>query len=52
MTNETNFAGTRISGAHLAVLTMAHAWKPRMAPFGQRTVDNYTGMSARRYRPT
>ena len=48
-------AGTRISGARLAVMTMAPVWlaeapKPRVAPFGQSTSDNCTEVSARRHR--
>ena len=41
-------AGTRISGARLAVMTMARTWKP----FAPRTTDNYTEVSAWRHRPT
>jgi hypothetical protein len=46
------FLGTRISGAPLAVLTVARSWKPRGAQFAPSTTDNSRGVSARWHRRT
>jgi hypothetical protein len=43
--------GTHVSGALLVALTASRAQKPRVAPFAP-WIDNYKGMSARRYRHT
>ncbi|MBA3907672.1 MAG: hypothetical protein H0X35_13455 [Pseudonocardiales bacterium] len=47
--NTHEFVGTRISGALLAVLMVARAWKPSTL---QQWTDNYTAVSARRLRHT
>ncbi len=56
MTNTTMraFTVTHVSGARLVLTTAPRAQKPRVAPFAPWSAnsDNYTEMSARRYRHT